>query len=148
MSTKTTIQNLIDTNLASGSNITATEHRAVLTSILNNLYPTPLIDTHLTTNVLTASGANFEYQLTFTKVGRLVHVVGFLTNVSGSILDIEDIATISNTEYRPFASFLITGQNESGTTLLIEVGTDFLAINSTLGVGETYFINQSYPVIN
>lgn len=126
--------------------VTVAKLRSAFDTLLNNVYPTPLVDTHLTTNVITAFGSNYEYELTFTKIGRLVHVNGYITNVSGLILDIEDIATISNTEFRPFASFLLLGQNENNQNLLIEVGTDFLAINSTFGVGQTFFINQSYPV--
>lgn len=146
MATKTSITSTINGFIT--AIVTVTKVRSAFDTLLNNVYPTPLVDTHLTTNVITSVNANFEYQLTFTKVGRLVHVVGFLTNVSGSILDIEDIATISNTEYRPFASFSITGHNANGQTLLIEVFDDYLAINSTFGVGTTFFINQSYPVIN
>jgi hypothetical protein len=150
MSTKTTIQNLIDSNLASGSNITATEHRAVLTSVLNNLYPTPLVDTHLTTNVITAFGSNFEYELAFTKVGRLVHVVGSITNVSGLILDIQDIATITNAEFNPITTIIpvLQGHNSSGQTINIQVETGQLVLASTFGVATVFFINQSYPVIN
>lgn len=148
MANKTTIQNLIDTNLASGSDITAIEHRAVLTSVLDNLYPTPLVDTHLTTNVITSVNANLEYQLTFTKVGRLVNVNGFIVNVSVSILDIEDIATISNAEYNPFDTFVLQGHNSSGQTLNIQVESGQIVLASTFGVGTTFFINQSYPVLN
>lgn len=148
MANKTTITNLINSNLADSSTILASEHRAVEIALLDAIYPTPLVDTHLTTNVVTAVGSNFEYELTFTKVGRLVQVNGFIVNVSGSILDIEDIATISNTEYNPFDTFVLQGHNSSGQTLNIQVETGQIVLTSTFGVGATFFINQSYPVIN
>ena len=100
MSTKTTIQNLIDTNLASGSDITAIEHRAVLTSVLNNLYPTTQIETN-ETGVITTSNANFSYTLNFTKIGRLVYVTGVANNRSGVILSGVDVFAFNDTEFMP-----------------------------------------------
>ena len=148
MATKTTIQNLIDTNLSSGSNITATEHRAVEIALLDAIYPTPLVDTHLTTNVLTSILSGVEYQLTFTKVGRMVHVNGFITNTSRSIFSLEMFANITNSEYKPFNGFVIQGHNAFGNTLNIQIESGMMSINSAFGASTSFFINQSYPVIN
>jgi hypothetical protein len=49
MSTKAQIQNEIDVKLASGSAITAVEHRDVANMVLNELFPS-------TTNVVLATG--------------------------------------------------------------------------------------------
>jgi len=146
MATKTSITSTINGFIT--AIVTVSKVRSAFDTLLNNVYPTPLVDTEATTNVITAVGTNYEYQLTFTKVGRLVNVNGFISNVSGSILDIEDIATISNTEYNPFDTFVLQGHNSSGQTLNIQVESGQLVLASTFGVATTFFINQSYPVIN
>ena len=148
MSTKTTIQNLIDTNLASGSNITATEHRAVLTSVLNNLYPTPISDTQLTTNVVTKIGTKFTYNLQFSKVGRNIHIYGGVTNISGSVLNsLEEILEVTNAEFEPYTSYTLIGSNINGNVLL-SFSSDALMLVSSMGVGETIIINQTYQALN
>lgn len=148
MSTKTTIQNLIDTNLASGSNITATEHRAVLTSVLNNLYPTPISDTQLTTNVVTKIGTKFTYNLQFSKVGRNIHIYGSVTNISGSVLNsLEEILEVTNAEFEPYTSYTLIGSNTNGNVSL-SFSSDALMLVSSMGVGETIIINQTYQALN
>ena len=148
MSTKTTIQNLIDTNLASGSNITATEHRAVLTGVLNNLYPTPTSDTQLTTNVATKIGVIFNYNLLFTKTGRNIHICGTITNVSGVLLNsVEDILEITNPEFEPYTSYDFICSNTNGNVFL-SFNSDGLILVSSLGIGKTIFINQTYQSLN
>ena len=148
MATKTTIENLINSNLASGSNITASEHRAVLNIILNELYPTPISDTQATTNVVTKIGTNFEYQLQFTKTGRNIHVCGSITNISGSILDyVDDILEVTNTEFEPYTNYTLIGSNSNGNVAL-SFNSDALTLVSSIGVGETIFINQIYQSLN
>ena len=148
MATKTTIENLINSNLASGSNITASEHRAVLNIILNELYPTPISDTQATTNVVTKIGTNFKYQLQFTKTGRNIHVCGSITNISGSILDyVDDILEVTNTEFKPYTNYTLIGSNSNGNVAL-SFNSDALTLVSSIGVGETIFINQIYQSLN
>ena len=148
MSTKTTIQNLIDTNLASGSNITATEHRAVLTSVLNNLYPTPISDTQLTTNVVTKISTNFIYNLQFSKVGRNIHIYGGVTNISGSILGgVEDILKVTTAEFEPYTTYTLIGSKSNGN-VSFSFNSNALTLVSSIGVGETIIINQTYQALN
>ena len=149
MATKTTIENLINSNLASGSNITASEHRAVLNVILNELYPTPISDTQATTNVVTKIGTNyFTYNLQFSKVGRNIHICGIITNVSGSILDsVEEILEVTNSEFEPYTDYTLIGSTLNGNVQL-SFNSDALTLVSSMGVGETIFINQTYQSLN
>lgn len=146
MATKTSLISAVNAQITAV--IDDIKHRQSMLELINEIYPTPIVDTHLTTNAITVVGSNFEYELTFTKIGRLVHINGFISNVSGSILNIEDIATITNTEFNPFDTFVLQGHNSSGQTLNIQVETGQIVLASTFGVGTTFFINQSYPVIN
>ena len=148
MATKTTIENLINSNLASGSNITASEHRAVLNIILNELYPTPISDTQATTNVVTKISNNFTYNLQFSKVGRNIHVCGSITNISGSILSsVEEILEVTNAEFEPYTTYDFIGSNSNGNVIL-SFNSDALTLVSSIGVGETIIINQTYQSLN
>ena len=105
MATKSTIQTLINTNLADASNITASEHRAVENSLLNELYPTAIYETQATTNTITAKNptiANLNYNISIVKQGRLVTISGILFNNTSSIIsDSEYFFEIINSEYFP-----------------------------------------------
>ena len=150
MATKTTIENLINSNLASGSNITASEHRAVLNIILNELYPTPISDTQLTTNVVTKIGTNFTYNLQFSKVGRNIHVCGIITKVSGSSIlgdDLEEILEITNSEFEPYTTYTLIGSNSNGNVAL-SFNSNALTLTTSMGVGERIIINQTYQSLN
>jgi hypothetical protein len=88
MSTKTTIQNLIDTNLADSSSITAAEHRAVENALLNELYPSNIYETRVS-NTITSENTNSSfltnsYEINIVKQGRLVTISGKLINESAT----------------------------------------------------------------
>ena len=90
MSTKSEIQNLIDTNLASASNITATEHREVEESFVSELYATEVRELHEQVladilSITTPETANFFYDIYFTKKGNTVLLNGHIRNKTGSI---------------------------------------------------------------
>ena len=123
--------------------------REVATELINNIYPTPITDTHLTTNILTRINTNFTYNLTFTKIGRMVHVNGTITSVSGSIMSLEDIASITTSEFSPYSGYsfaFTTSISNSQCAFNISGGGIFLV--SSLGAGETVFFNASYPTLD
>lgn len=107
MSTKTDITALINANLASASNITATEHRAVLDSVLNSFYPTVLIESSSVVGTITAKNSvntSLEYYVKIAKVGRMVFLSGYCINNSSSIVStfLDDFFfEIINSEYFP-----------------------------------------------
>ncbi|MCP4984848.1 MAG: hypothetical protein GY928_01925 [Colwellia sp.] len=79
MSTKAQIETLIDTDLASTSDITAIEHRNVLNndnaSVLNNMYGTELVDSDSTQTYFTLqTAASATFDMTILKQGREVTV--------------------------------------------------------------------------
>ena len=101
MSTKSQIQALIDANLADASNITATEHRAVETELLNAFYPTVSTVTQADTSILTLNSAlagTVEYELNVCKVGRLVTITGVIYKQSGSS-SVVPFFEITNSDY-------------------------------------------------
>jgi len=148
MANKTTITNLINSNLADSSTILASEHRAVEIALLDAIYPTPISDTQLTTNVVTKIGTKFTYNLQFSKVGRNIHICGSIKNVSGSVLNsVEDILEVTNAEFEPYTTYSFIGSNINGNVSL-SFSSDALILTSSMGVGETIIINQTYQALN
>ena len=149
MANKTTITNLINSNLADSSTILASEHRAVEIALLDAIYPTPISDTQLTTNVVTKIGTKFTYNLQFSKVGRNIHIYGYITNVSGSVLgsSVEDILEVTNAEFEPYTTYSFIGSNTNGNVHL-SFSSDALTLVSSMEVGETIIINQTYQALN
>ena len=146
MATKTNLISAINAQLT--AIITQAKVRLASSLIVDELYPTPISDTQATTNVVTKIGTNFKYQLQFTKTGRNIHVCGSITNISGSILDyVEDILEVTNTEFEPYTNYTLIGSNSNGNVAL-SFNSDALTLVSSIGVGETIFINQIYQSLN
>lgn len=86
--TKAEVQSLIDTNLASGSNITATEHRAVETALLN--YSTDggkLFSGSLPIGDVPSGGQSYVISFPYGADDINYVVMGSLVVSSGSIYD-------------------------------------------------------------
>ena len=122
--------------------------REVSNILLDTMYPTPISDTQLTTNVVTRIDAKFIYNLQFSKVGRNIHICGSITNISGSILgSLEDILEVTNAEFEPYTSYNFIGSNSNGNVSL-SFSSDALTLVSSMGAGETIIINQTYQSLN
>ena len=146
MATKTSITSAINGFIT--AIVTVTKVRSAFDTLLNNVYPTPISDTQLTTNVVTKIGTKFTYNLQFSKVGRNIHICGSITNISGSILSsVEDILKITNSEFEPYTNYTLIGSNSNGNVNL-SFNSDALVLVSSIGVGETIIINQTYQSLN
>jgi len=146
MSTKSTIQTLINTNLASASSISAVEHRAVVDSLLNELFPA-------TTNYTLATG-DFQYNLNFTKSGNFCLVQGFFKNGSAFSINGENLFTIPNSLYYPKVTVKLFGflsTTPTGKGLYLGNTGDAFAPNqfkllNGIGAGDILQINSIYIV--
>lgn len=146
MATKTSITSAINGFIT--AIVTVTKVRSAFDTLLNNVYPTPISDTQLTTNVVTKIGTNFTYNLQFSKVGRNIHICGNIKNISGSILGgVEDILEVTNAEFEPYTLYDFIGSNTNGNVTL-SFNSDALTLVSSMGVGETIIINQTYQSLN
>lgn len=146
MATKTSITSTINGFIT--AIVTVTKVRSAFDTLLNNVYPTPMSDTQLTTNVVTKIGTNFTYNLQFSKVGRNIHIYGSITNISGSILgSLEDILEVTNAEFEPYTTYSLIGSNSNGNVEL-SFSSDALTLVSSIGDGETIVINQTYQSLN
>ena len=146
MATKTNLISAINTQLT--AIITQAKVRLASLQLVNEIYPTPISDTQLTTNVVTKISTNFTYNLQFTKTGRNIHICGSITNISGSILNsLEEILEVTNSEFEPYTNYTLIGSNENGNVGL-SFNSDALTLVSSIGVGETIIINQTYQSLN
>ena len=146
MATKTNLISAINTQLT--AIITQAKVRLASLQLVNEIYPTPISDTQLTTNIVTKISTNFAYNLQFTKTGRNIHVYGLITNISGSILSsVEEILEVTNSEFEPYTNYTLIGSSLNGNVLL-SFNSEALTLVASMGVGETIFINQTYQSLN
>ena len=101
MATKAQID-AIFANVATGQPNTAVEALANWNALKNELYPTHVTDTQLTTNIITKYYSNVEYSLTFVKRGSQVNVYGYIS-VTGSPITFGELLINFNSgsEYKP-----------------------------------------------
>ena len=146
MATKTNLISAINTQLT--AIITQAKVRLASLQLVNEIYPTPISDTQSTTNVVTKISTNFTYNLQFTKTGRNIHICGIITNISGSILSsVEEILEVTNSEFEPYTNYMLIGSNSNGN-VVFSFNSDALILVTSIGVGETIFINQTYQSFN
>ena len=146
MATKTSITSAINGFIT--AIVTVTKVRSAFDTLLNNVYPTPISDTQLTTNVVTKIGTKFTYNLQFSKVGRNIHICGNIKNVSGSILNsVEEILEVTNAEFEPYTTYTLIGSNFNGNVAL-SFNSESFSLVSSMGAGETIVINQTYQSLN
>ena len=152
---KALIETLIDTDLASGTAITATEMRNVLkddtNSILNTFYPSEVTDTESTETYLTlttTSSANFDIRIL--KTGRKVSISGTITGLIeitkiGVITAGEFTATTGQTYYT--TGYETTTSEAKQLSIVNSGGITTLLISPALEIGEivnfTIFYNSN-----
>ncbi len=149
MSTKTILQNLINTNLADDSEILASEHRDVENALVNELFPDIFSekDSSLTNEITAKNTVNtkLEYIVYFVKQGRMVYVYGSITNTSTEIIDSSNndnfFFEITNSEYQTSLPGIIRFVN-GNETIKIQSNKFYY---SQIGAGTTKNFNFHYP---
>lgn len=140
MATKTNLISAINTQLT--AIITQAKVRLASLQLVNEVYPTTQVETQ-STDVITTASADFDYNLNFTKIGRLVHVTGTITNVSGSILGFgANVFEFKATEFYPNTT-LTQVVNANDLNLTINASGEFQSI-SPIGVGQIVYLNFNY----
>ena len=145
MATKTSITSAINGFIT--AIVTVTKVRSAFDTLLNNVYPTPISDTQLTTNIVTKISTNLAYNLQFSKVGRNIHIYGTITNIRGYALRTENILNITNPEFEPYTNYTLMGSNQNGNVQLY-FNSNALILFSSMDGGETIIINQTYQSLN
>ena len=145
MATKTTIQNLIDTNLSSGSNITATEHREVEIALLNELFPTEHRELHHQIlpdelEITTPELSNLFYDISFVKRGNTVYINGYVRNKTGAVFS-GKVLNIDTTEYNTKTNRQYFASCSNGTNLEIQNSSIYI---TEIANGEHAYFSLTY----
>ena len=140
MATKSTLISAINAQLT--AIITQAKVRLASLQLVNEIYPTTPNETQ-STDVLTSADANFDYDLNFTKIGRLVHVTGTATNASGSILSFgSNVFEFKTGEFYPNTT-INQVFNSGGIAFSITASGELQALTS-ITVGDTIYFNFNY----
>ena len=116
MATKTNLITAINGFLS--AIVTTLKHRNSMLEVVNELYPTIVSETDLTTNTITTKNSintDLHYDVAIIKQGRNVSIKGNVTNASGSIVSNgtnEEFFEITLAEYLP-ASLSFDFQDEN-----------------------------------
>lgn len=124
MANKTTITNLINTNLADSSTILASEHREVEIALLNELFPTEYRELHEQVipdelEITTPGLSNLFYDISFVKRGNTVYLNGYVRNKTGAIFS-GKVLNIDTTEYNTKTDRQYFASCSNGTNLEIQ----------------------------
>jgi hypothetical protein len=147
MSDKSTIETLIDTNLATATAITAIEVRDTLkdnaNSLLNNFYPTEQSDTQATESILTLSTPGIAtFDITVLKTGRKVSISGVVSHASGGAISnlgailAGELTAITGQNYNTVGYIQVVG-SAIGVIITNSGGVTTLSFSPSLSVGET-----------
>lgn len=102
--------------------ITQAKHRSSMSTLVDEIYPTSVSDTHSTETYTTKAGANLTYTIRIVKSGNISHVRGEITNVSGIYLSPQNIFTWKENEFKPksglFFNTLFVATNTTDTVRL------------------------------
>jgi len=144
MATKSTIQTLINTNLADNTDILASEHRAVEDALLNELYPDSVTDSQATETYTTKAGSFINYSIRIIKSGNIAHIKGEIRNTTSGILPSQNVFLWKSNEFKPKSgvndiSFDAYNANNNSTARLF-LSNNVLFISSNIIPSSTNFV--------
>jgi hypothetical protein len=131
--------------------ITQAKVRSALSTLLDNFYPTPIYDTHSTTNVFTKTDTDFTYNFKVTKIGRSVHLSGLLRNVTASSIGNQNIVTITLSEYYPYSfatDQIIQAHSSSGAIVNLAITGTTIYIVGVCPPNVDFYFNGNYSTLN
>jgi hypothetical protein len=108
--------------------ITQAKHRSSMSTVVDEIYPNNVTDTHLTETYTTKSG-------------NIAHVKGTITNVTGLFLTPQNIFLWKSNEFRPKSAvneLLFTARNSTDSVRLF-LSNNVLAVNTVMGLGTFNF---------
>jgi hypothetical protein len=131
--------------------ITQAKVRSALSTLLDNFYPTPISDTHSTTNVFTKTDTDFTYNFKVTKIGRGVNLSGSLRNVTASSIGSQNMASITTSEFLPYSfgsDQTIQAFSLSGQIINLAISSTTIYIVGTCPPNVDFYFNGNYSTLN
>ena len=142
MATKANLITAINTQLT--AIITQAKVRLASVLVVDEIYPSKIVDNETTTTVLTNDVVGLEYIITLWKQGNNVNVSGVITNNTAGILSNIDLISITNAEYQPDATALNPFRFYGSDILFQVTNTNKIKIIDSLGVGNSVSFNFNY----
>jgi hypothetical protein len=127
--------------------VSVSKVRSALSTLLDNFYPTVLYDNQTTTNVITKVDDDFEYSFKIAKVGRVVHIDGYIENVTASSISGQPIASITNTEYTlatGINNYNIVATSLSGLVVFVSLRTNSISVFGNIPIDTKFYFNGCY----
>lgn len=145
---KTQITNLVNTNLADSSDITAEEHREVELALVDELYADKIDDVTLSNGNVLAIATGISGLISFSiesiKRGNDITMSGFIKNISNSIIGSNTLLLdIVNIDFSPNDKYIFPSSEDN----MISVGLDKIRNVKPLGVDVTLYFNFNYQSV-
>jgi hypothetical protein len=147
MATKTSLT----TAIANAITVVITRAKLLLglAELVNEVYPTVLVDTNSATpNVITKTGNDYVYSIRFSKQGRNIAVHGTISNDTLSILDSTTFAIITNSDFATSPSANIIATAPSGATIRIQFAGTNVSYIGVMSPRVTYYFNGTFNAQN
>ncbi len=149
MATKSSILSTINGFIT--SIVTVLKVRSAFSTLLDNIYPTVVIDIESTTNIFTKVNTDFIYDIKTSKVGRNVNICGSFTNDTESAISDVSIVNITTLEYVVATNVLnhrIPAISESGLIVFLGVTLSGTALEliGTAPKDVKFYFNGTYTV--
>lgn len=131
--------------------INPTKHRNSMLEVIDNIYPTVVIDIESTTNIFTKVNTDFIYDIKTSKIGRNVNICGSFTNDTESAISDVSIVNITTPEYVVATNVLnhrIPAISESGLIVFLGVTLSGTALEliGTAPKDVKFYFNGTYTV--
>jgi hypothetical protein len=99
--------------------ITQAKHRSSMSTLVDEIYPSRVVDTQATETYTTKSGTNITYSINIIKSGNIAHIKGSINNVTGLFLTPQTVFTFKENEFKPLNALnsviYFTATNASAT---------------------------------
>lgn len=153
MATKAELQLIINTNLASGVNIPAVDHRAVEDAIIGEMFNDPIIEnTSGTLSITSQSTADITYNVAFIKQGNKVTCYGTFKNIGSTVLSDVFFLSVTDLTLNPInlvgAGFLASSTSSNVLCNLVygvDSPTGFKAVGA-VARNTDYYFNFTYII--
>lgn len=129
--------------------ITQAKVRSAYSTVIDEIYPTPVNDTEILEVYTTKNNANRKYSIKITKQGRRVNITGTFLSVSGTAEFAPIFFTFKSNEFFPETQNVYgLAQTVSATNVPILISELGFKIGGSLPTGITYQFSINYNTLN
>jgi hypothetical protein len=144
--TKTEITTALNSFISAIGKITKARHTSANALILDELYNNEVKDSQNDETYTSKSGSIFNYNIKIIKVGKIAHISGVITNVSGVSQPAQNVFSFKENQYKPKIAFnpinLVANNLSSASFIrLVLTSSGIYYSGSNLSLGAPYEFN-------